>query len=548
MKHPIVSIALAALASPAPAGGGIEGHVLINGQDLPTPLSDLSTFGSGLARIGDLNKDGVQDLAVGAAGAGEVWILFMNSDGTVASHHRIESADVQPGLDVFGGAVGRLGDVNGDGVPDLAVSGEITSQGADEPFVWVLMLKVDGSVQTSVRYDGAHGSEFGAAVEGVGDLDGDGVSELAIGVPSHLGDEGGVVIEFLNPDGTSHFTRPISSAAGGFAGSLTPGDRFGSALARVGDLDGDGRPELAVGAPEVIGGGAVWVLFLETDGRVLSETLIDQQAAVLAFAFNTGDGFGTALATLGDFDQSGGGDLLVGSPLYSDKAGRVWQVFLDADGSPLSYLEYGPTDLGISVDAADEFGSSVAALDLDGDGFRELVVGAPQADGLGYDRGEAWIFFPEGVQAATLSTFTGCGLNPHDSLTTSSIPRIGATMDLVADNPFYSQTPFSTQVVIMLSVLPSAGGIFGCGTPIPGWNMDPGAPTGELLLLPPFVPAELVWTPTWHGSPTPVQFKIPHEPALLSWVVYAQGVFIDLSPTATLPIALTSGLAMTIGT
>ena len=94
------------------------------------------------------------------------------------------------------------------------------------------------------------GDNFGASVSGLGDLDGDAVPDLAVGVPSD--DDGGtnrgaVWVLFLNVDGTVKGHQKISDIAGNFTGVLG-GDMFGVSVSALGDLDGDGVTDLAVGA------------------------------------------------------------------------------------------------------------------------------------------------------------------------------------------------------------------------------------------------------------------------------------------------------------
>ncbi len=118
---------------------------------------------------------------------------------------------------------------------------------------------------------------FGRSVASLGDLDGDGVGDLAVGATND--DDGGngrgaVWILFLNTDGTVKSHQKISDTEGNFADKLNDGDFFGDSATSLGDLDGDGVGDLAVGAHgDEDGGfnhGAVWVLFLNTDGTVKS--------------------------------------------------------------------------------------------------------------------------------------------------------------------------------------------------------------------------------------------------------------------------------------
>ena len=130
------------------------------------------------------------------------------------------------------------------------------------------------------------GDTFASSAAALGDLDGDGTGDIAVGAPQDSdggNQQGAVWILFLNPDGTVASEKKISETAGGFGGVLDPLDHFGTSVAALGDLDGDGIGDLAVGAryddDDVDDEGAVWILFLNPDGTVASETKISKTRA-----------------------------------------------------------------------------------------------------------------------------------------------------------------------------------------------------------------------------------------------------------------------------
>jgi hypothetical protein len=112
------------------------------------------------------------------------------------------------------------------------------------------------------------GDQFGFALANIGDLEVDGVTDLAVGAPlddDNGADRGAVWILFMDSDGEVDTYQKISDEEGDFDGDLDDGDRFGSAIAAIGDLNSDGFRDIAVSAPlDDDGGtdkGAIWILF-----------------------------------------------------------------------------------------------------------------------------------------------------------------------------------------------------------------------------------------------------------------------------------------------
>jgi cysteine-rich repeat protein len=322
-------------------------------------LDDQDQFGSSVTLVGDLDGNTVRDLIVGAArdgdggvAAGAAWVLFMDASGMVVSEAKISATS--------GGLGGPLG----------------------------------------------AGDQFGMAVAGIGDLDGDTVPDVVVGADGDDDggpDRGAVYVLLLNADGSVKAEQKIDSTTVGLGGSIGDGARFGSSITSLGDLDGDSVVDIAVGAPLADGQGsargAVWILFLNADGTLKSTSLLDDSTGALGGSLSDLDLFGSSVAAFHDLDGDGHQDLAVGAPGDSDNGtarGAIWVLNLDVTGSivGLQKINDGIGGFTATLDDDDAFGAATAVLpDVDGDGIADLAVGATGDDTGGFDRGNVYVLF-----------------------------------------------------------------------------------------------------------------------------------------------------------
>ena len=363
----------------------------------------LEGYGVSLCADGDYDGDGFLDVAVGA------WLNSRNGEeaGGIYLYSGADVPDGDADLVIPGPLAGErlgfslaAGDLNGDGYDDL-IAGAPGSSRFGAEFGCAYIFFGSGEISAMMRrillLRGRKAeSYFGDAVASGADFNGDGYHDVAVGAPKTGGLQGQVFLYF---GGAEMNADPDMVCAG-----LKPAEAFGREVSLMGDMNGDGFADLAVGNPLKRLGpdhgpagdgrervGKVFLFYGASEPDTVPDVVFEGKKQISLF--------GWTIRGSGDLDGNGCDDLLVGAPRTmdfsggrsardEDEPGHVYLYFGGAEPDSLEDLTFEGESL------SDGFGFSITGGDdFNRDGLPDIAIGSPASDRGGADSGAAYIFF-----------------------------------------------------------------------------------------------------------------------------------------------------------
>jgi hypothetical protein len=394
-----------------------------------TGVEAFQSFGHSVSGAGDVNHDGYDDVIVGApqndSGVTDRGRAFVYYGGAVANAVADVTLQGDEAFDFFGYSVSDAGDVNGDGYSDVIVGAPYSDAGgADAGRAYVYYGGAGPFPVADLTLTGAAaGDNFGAAVSGAGDVNGDGYADVIVGAYPNDGgsaDAGRAYVYYGGPGMDAAADLTLTGAAAG--------DNFGCSVSGAGDVNGDGYGDVIVGANlnDALGtnAGRAYVYYGGPGADVVADVTLTGAAA--------NDGFGNSVSGAGDVNGDGCADVIGGAP-YNDaggqNAGRVYlyefnRYFLTAPNGgetwnvgamkTISWAGTEPADVWLSVDGGNTHqivesrvgGSEVNTLSIrvphTPTKFARIKVTPSDAAVVGFDRSDSLFTIQTSVQLLSM--------------------------------------------------------------------------------------------------------------------------------------------------
>jgi len=406
-----------------------------------------ANYGQSVATAGDVNGDGYSDIIVGAPNydspednEGKCF-LYYGEPKSLSKGYAWEVVGSQADTEL-GTTMAGAGDVNGDGYADIIIGAPYFDNGeTNEGRVFIYHGRSNDAPETTAARtleSNEENYQFGYSVASTGDVNGDGYDDIIMGAPGYNNNAGLARICYGSASG-------IGAGFDWSYGLATENCRFGESVAGAGDVNGDGYLDIIIGIPNYPNGeckGAVYVLLGDSSGVPYSNQFVykgDQAGGYL----------GNSVASAGDVNGDGYSDVIVGAYGYSNgetSEGRAYLFY----GSYNGITTYNHWTAEIDQTSA-TFGTTVAgAGDVNGDGYSDVIIGAPNynngasnvggafvyygsADGIS---GTTWSWKGEGTQEFSLYGHCVAGAGDVNGDGFSDVIIGAYSFDLEVENPF----------------------------------------------------------------------------------------------------------------
>lgn len=382
-------------------------------------------LGYSLDGVGDTRGDGVPDISVAVPGGNGGFGSLFTYRGTAADFDPSDIAKVN-GFDSsvqFGFSVRGAGDINADGLADIIGAAPLEDgSGTDRGKIYVAFGRASGITGEVNEFDGSSGFAISGIADddqlsvgaAAGDVNGDGFGDIILG--ASRANEGGVnrgavYVLFGKAEGfAAEFSLNSLNGTNGFKISGVADDDFlGASVAGAGDVNGDGYDDIVFGAPSADEGGATrgaaYVVFGKpTFSAAISAGTLDGTTGFKVRGITNGDRLGDVVESGGDVNGDGFGDVLIGAP-FADEGGTdrgaTYVVFGRATGFlPSNSASTLTGGVGFKISGASDgakAGKSSGAADVNGDGYDDIIVGAPF---VGVNYGAAYVVYGKPVAAS----------------------------------------------------------------------------------------------------------------------------------------------------